>query len=174
MSILQIIQYPDLRLRRKGYKVTDATLPKIKKIIDDMCETLDNTENCAALAATQLDIEQPPSIAVINTKIVDSDIFCLINPRIIARKDYSIMAEGCMSIFPGQLSAKINRATKIQLTTLDLNGKKITFEAEGHLAHYIQHECDHLNGIIYIDHFSPEERALFDQEVQLLQNQQHD
>jgi len=168
MSILQILQYPDLRLRRKSHKVTDVTSAKIKKTIKTMLETLANTENCAALAATQLDIEQPPSIIVINSMDDDDHILCLINPQIIAQEGHDVAEEGCMSVFPDDIRAEVKRATNIKVKTLTACGDQIEFAADGYLARCIQHECDHLNGILYIDHLSKLKRAFLEKKMKKL------
>lgn len=165
MSILSILQYPDSRLRHKSHKVTDVRSATIKKIIKDMLETLINTENCAALASTQLDIENPPSIVVIKSQEKEGDMLCLINPQITAKKGTSVAEEGCMSIFPNHIRAEIKRACEIKVNALDVQGNQTKFEAEGFLARCIQHECDHLNGILYIDHLSKTKRMLLEKEM---------
>lgn len=167
MSILNIIQYPDLRLRRKAYVVKDVSDPKIQKIIQDMIETLRAQKSCAALAATQLDIEDPPSITVINnlTHPQEKDIICLINPKIVSTEGCSNEDEGCMSVGPGEIYAKVKRATKIKVTALDPQGKSLEFAAINYFARCIQHECDHLAGILYIDHLSKLKRFYIDKKV---------
>lgn len=162
MSILQILQYPDLRLRRKGHQVTDVKSPKIQKIIDNMLETLLNTENCAALASTQLDLENPPNITVINMPINDSDkneLICLVNPQITKKEGSTIDKEGCMSVYPQELYADVTRATKIQVKAIDQHGNKLEFEATDYFARCIQHEYDHLKGVLYIDHLTKSYRS---------------
>ncbi|CAL7959908.1 peptide deformylase [Gammaproteobacteria bacterium] len=168
MSILQILQYPDLRLRRKSNKVTNVNSAKIKKTIKNMLETLANTEGCAALAATQLDIEQPPSIIVINSMDDDNNVLCLINPQITAQEGHNIAEEGCMSVFPENIRAEVKRATSIKAKTLTACGDQVEFSADGYLARCIQHECDHLNGILYIDHLSKLKRALLEKKMKKL------
>jgi peptide deformylase len=166
MSILKILQYPDLRLRSKAHKVIDVKSAKIKKIIKNMLETLANAGSCAALAATQLDMEQPPCITVINPLTDDmDDVLCLINPQIAVRDGSDTAEEGCMSIFPEDVRAEIKRANKIKVKALDVHGNHIEFEAEGFLARCIQHECDHLNGILYIDHLSKLKRHLLEKKM---------
>lgn len=165
MSILKILQYPDLRLRRKSHKVTDIKSARIKKITKDMLETLANTSNCAALAATQLDIEQPPSIIVINSMDDDDGVLCLINPQIISQEGRDVTEEGCMSVSQGNIYANVKRAAKITVRTLDLHGNPVEFTEEGYLARCIQHECDHLNGILYIDHLSKLKRAFLEKKM---------
>ena len=167
MTILKVLQYPDLRLRREGYKVNDPTDPKTKQIITDMIETLFSQDSCAGLAATQLDFENPPSITVINLKNSSKkdDIMCLINPEIIESEGSDTAEEACMSIAPRRISAKVKRATKIKVKALDPKGNKIEFEATDYAARCIQHECDHLHGILYIDHISKLKRAYLDKKI---------
>lgn len=163
MAILQILQYPDLRLRRKAYRVGNVKAVKIQKTIEDMVETLCHQENCAGLSATQLDLEDPPNITVIYNSRNHSrnDILCLINLQIIATEGSAIKDEGCMSIYPANIYAKIKRATKVTVRALDIHGNQIEFEAIGHLAQCLQHEYDHLQGVLYFDHLSKSERLLF-------------
>lgn len=165
MSILQILQYPDPSLRRKSQAVSDVKSAKIKKIIDDMFDTLANTENCAALAATQLNIEQPPSIVVINSLDDNKGLFCIVNPQIISQEGCDTAEEGCMSVFPNHIRATIKRATKIRVRATDVAAKQIEFTAEDFLARCIQHECDHLNGVLYIDYLPKTKRALLEKEM---------
>lgn len=168
MSILQILQYPDLRLRRKGHQITDIKSLKIQKIIDDMIETLINTKNCAGLSATQLDIEEPPSITTLytsSTNSIKTNILCLLNPRIIKEDGSAIDEEGCMSIFPQEIHAKIKRATTIQVSAIDPYGNTLEFEATDDFARCIQHECDHLQGVLYIDHLSKLNRSRIDKKI---------
>lgn len=165
MSILPILQYPDSRLYRKSLEVTDAKSPLTKKIISDMLETLANEENCAALAATQLDIENPPSIVVINDPGGTKNAFCLINPQILSKEGHEVAQEGCMSIFPDTINAEVERATNIKVKSMDMNGNHIEFEVEGFLARCIQHEHDHLEGILYIDHLKKAERETLEKQM---------
>ncbi|MDR1057443.1 MAG: peptide deformylase [Coxiellaceae bacterium] len=167
MAILKILQYPDLRLRRKGYQVTDVTALKIQTIIDNMTETLLAEKNCAGLAATQLDLEEPPSITVINypTSKTKKDILCLVNPQIITQEGSNTSEERCMSIRPKEFSAKIKRSAKIKARALDLHGNKIELEATDFLASCIQHEYDHLQGILYIDYLSKLKRAFLERKI---------
>jgi peptide deformylase len=164
MSILKILQYPDLRLRTKARPVLDVKSPKIQKIIKNMLKTLANQENCSGLASTQLDIKDPPGITVINNPYND-EVICLVNPQIIGSYGSTFSDEGCMSIAPESIHAKVKRATRIMVSALDLHGNQMTFEAKDYLACIIQHECDHLEGILYIDHLSESERKKIDKEI---------
>jgi len=164
MTILKILQYPDLRLGTKSQPVVDVGSPRIQKIIGDITETLVNQDSCAGLAATQLDIEDPPSISIINNP-ENSEIMYLINPKIIESSGDAFMEEACMSVYPGHIHAKVKRATKIKVSMLDMKGNEIIFDAKGDLAHVIQHECDHLNGMLYLDRLSEAERERIDKKV---------
>jgi peptide deformylase len=170
MAILNIIQYPDLRLKRKSTDVSDIKTPRIQKIISSMFVTLANTENCAALAATQLDIGNPPSIVVFNSLEEDMPPYCLINPKIIKQSGSEIAKEGCMSILIDDISAEVKRATEVTVTALDINGQKLEFIAQDFFARCLQHECDHLQGIIYLDRISKLKRSLIDKKIKKLTN----
>ena len=167
MSILKIIQYPDLRLRRKSIDVTDVKSVKTQKIIENMIETLINADNCGALAATQLDLKDPPSIIVIShAKNPNHDgILCLINPQIIAKEGSAINEEACMSIYPKEIYAKVKRAAKVKVKALNHNGDQIELDATDYFSRCIQHECDHLRGILYIDRLSKSERSRIDKKI---------
>ena len=164
MAILQILQYPDLRLRRKGYRVVNVKAAKIQKTIEDILETLRNVEHCAGLAATQLDIKDPPNITVINTAD-NNEPLCLINLQIISADSDVINDEGCMSVYPHDIHAKVKRAGKVKVKALDRHGNEIEFEAKDRLAQCLQHEHDHLQGILYIDRLEKSERLLLDKRI---------
>lgn len=166
MAKLRILQYPDPRLKTVAHKVStiDAS---VQKIIDDMFETHYSTDNCAALAATQLDIENPPAITVIDFSLQKNQPLCLINPKIIERGGELAEDEGCMSV-AGKTFEKVKRSAKIKVHALDRNGKPLEFIAEGFMAKCIQHEIDHLNGIIFLDHLSRFKRHRIDTRLKKL------
>lgn len=175
MTILKILQYPDPRLRIKAKQVEKVDDETIQKIIDDMFETHYNAENCAALAATQLDILNPPSITVIDFSPKKNQPLCLINPKIIEKEGIQTEEEGCMSVgsTAGEIYETISRAAKIKVRALDRNGKLLTFEADGYMAKCIQHEVDHLNGKIYIDHLSKLKRIRLEKKLKKLRQKKH-
>jgi peptide deformylase len=165
MTILKILQYPNPRLNIKAARVT-AFDDALQKIIDDMFETHYNTENCAALAATQLDIKNPPHITVIDFSPEKNQPLCLVNAEIIAQEGTLSEGEGCMSI-AGVYEA-VKRATKIKVRAQDRHGKPLEFEAEDFMAKCIQHELDHLNGVIFIDRLSALKRERVDRKFSKL------
>lgn len=159
MTKIAILQYPDPRLKRKGQPVTEFDV-RINQIIEDMFETHYGTENCAALAATQLDIPNAPHITVIDFSPNKDQPLCLVNAKIVDREGEHIEGEGCMSI--AEVYDKVNRATKIKVQAQDRFGNPLEFEAEGFMAKCIQHELDHLEGVIFIDRLSQLKRLRID------------
>src|SRR3989338_3215346 len=100
MTIIKILQYPDPRLRTKGEKVTDFGA-KTQQMIDDMFETHYATDNCAALACTQLDFAHPKHITVIDFSEKKNQPLCLVNAEIVEKIDEATSPEGCMSVSGG-------------------------------------------------------------------------
>jgi peptide deformylase len=159
MPTFKILQYPDPRLKRKAHHVTQID-DRIRNIINDMFETHYKSENCAALAATQLDMTDPPHITVIDFSEDKNQPLCLINGEIIVREGETYEGEGCMSIVG--IYDKVKRASKITVRAMDQEGNTREFAAEGFMAKCIQHELDHLNGTIFIDHLSKLKRGRID------------
>ncbi|MCD6045776.1 MAG: def1 [Gammaproteobacteria bacterium] len=157
MAKVRILSYPDPKLKRVGKKVTvidDA----IKKIIADMFETDYGTQNCAALAATQLDFDNPPAITVIDLSEKKNEPLCLINPVITHSEGEQFEYEGCMSVYPDHIHERVKRAARVTVKALNEQGVEIEFTAEGYMAKCLQHEIDHLNGLTYLDRLSPLKR----------------
>lgn len=153
MTILKILQYPDVRLKRVAVKVEQFD-DAIKRVIDDMFETHYAQKNCAALAATQLDLPIPWRITVIDFSEDKNQPLCLVNPQIVFREGEQNELEGCMSVYPGHCGAKVKRAERIIVEAQDRQGDPLRIEAEGYMAKCMQHEIDHLDGHIYLDRIS--------------------
>jgi peptide deformylase len=164
MTLLKIVSYPDPKLKRKAKKVTTIDA-NIKKIIADMFETHYNTPNCAALAATQLDLIDPPHITVIDFSAKKNSPLCIINGLIIQKSGTQKNTEGCMSVYPDYIHSTVKRAETIIVEYMDQNGNIKQLEATGFMAKCIQHELDHLNGIIYLDHLSRIKRTLIESKI---------
>lgn len=157
MTKIRILDYPDPKLKRVGKKV-DVVNDEVKKIIADMFETHYGTENCAALAATQLDFADPLAITVIDFSENKDDPLCLINPEIIESDGEQFEYEGCMSVYPDHLHERVKRAERVVVSALNEQGERIELSAEGFMAKCLQHEIDHLNGLTYLDRLSPLKR----------------
>ncbi len=143
MSPLQIRKIGDPVLRTKAKKIDEIT-EKINDLIDNMFETM-YAEDGIGLAAPQVGILK--RIAVVD--IQEDNKIVLINPEIIEEEGKAVMEEGCLSI-PGE-TGDVIRAEKIKVKTLDRDGNEIEFKAEGLEARAIQHEIDHLDGILFLD-----------------------
>ena len=153
MTILTVLRFPDEQLRTKAAPVTQVT-DETRKIIDDMIETMYD-ENGIGLAATQVNIHQ--QIVVMDLSEEGNEPKVFINPKIIKKSDETaINEEGCLSV-PGQY-AKVPRHTEVTIEALDRNGEAFTLDATELLAICIQHELDHLNGVLFVDYLSPLKR----------------
>lgn len=142
MAIKVIIKNGDNLLREKSKPVTEIT-PRILKLLDNMAETMYDSEG-VGLAAVQ--ISTLKRIVVID---VGEGLIELINPEIIEKDGEQLGSEGCLSI-PG-LIGNVNRAERVKVKALNREGKEFITEGTGYLARAIQHEVDHLDGILFID-----------------------
>ena len=136
---------PDPILRQQTRRIAQIP-PALRQYAADMVETM-QAEQGVGLAANQVGGRQ--KIAVIQLPDWD-DALVLINPEIIRREGEREVEEGCLSI-PGYRGV-VKRAQRVRARALDLDGKVIRIKAEGLLAQALEHETDHLNGILYIDH----------------------
>ena len=150
MTIRTILTEPDPFLRQKSHEVDDVN-DKIRKLMDDMLDTMYEAPGIG-LAAIQIGI--PKRIIVIDlSKEEEKKPLYFVNPKIILKSDSNATyEEGCLSV-PGQF-AEIDRPDKCHVNYLDYNGKQQEIKAEGLLATCIQHEIDHLEGILFIDYLS--------------------
>lgn len=149
MSVLQILEFPDPRLRTiaKPVKVVDD---QVRRIIDDMFETMYHASGIG-LAATQVDIHQ--RIIVIDVSENRDQPLVLINPDVtILDGEPRDTQEGCLSV-PG-FYEPVKRVDHVRVKALDRQGEPFEIEASGLLAVCIQHELDHLNGKLFVDHLS--------------------
>lgn len=154
MDCLEIRTLGDPVLRRKAAKVTSITR-RIRTLAEQMLLTM-YEEKGIGLAAPQVGV--PKQLIVVDVQEEDSGALVLINPRIAEHsKRVVCMEEGCLSI-PG-LRAAVFRPERVVVHALNLSGKSIAVDADGLLARCLQHEIDHLNGILFIDYLAPNERA---------------
>ena len=146
MAILKIREYPDPILSMKAKPVGKIS-PKEFRLIQDMIETM-YQEDGVGLAAPQVGISQ--RIIVVSPEGEPGDEEVYINPEILeSSQDEEVGPEGCLSL-PG-VSCDVRRAKRIQLRTLDLKGKQRTEDLKDFHARVMQHEIDHLNGVLLID-----------------------
>ena len=145
MALLTMRRVPDPILREQARRIAQIP-PSLARYAADMVETM-HAEHGVGLAANQVGGRQ--KIAVIQLPDWD-EALVLINPEIIRREGEREVEEGCLSL-PGYRGT-VKRAERVRARARDLNGKLIRIKAEGLLAQALEHETDHLNGILYIDH----------------------
>lgn len=149
MAVLEILKYPDPRLRVRAQPVTTID-DEIHHIVEDMYETMYAAQG-VGLAATQVNIHK--QIFTMDVSENHNERICVLNPEIIAREGTQFENEGCLSVGGGAYD-RIERALKVRLRGMGLDGKIFELEAVDLMASCIQHEIDHLNGILFIDHLS--------------------
>ena len=153
MAILEILEYPDKRLRTIAKPVTEVT-DKIRKIIDDMFETMYEAPGIG-LAASQVDVHL--RIVTMDLSEDKDEPLVLINPEVtVLDGELESMQEGCLSV-PG-FYEDVTRVEHCLVKALDRDGKEFELEARGLLAVCIQHELDHLEGKLMVDYLSPLKR----------------
>ncbi len=144
MAIISIRIAPDLVLRQKSKRVRSID-GSIRKLISNMLETMHSVSG-VGLAAPQIGV--PLRVIVIG--IPEEEDIALVNPGLVRRKGERLINEGCLSI-PGYIG-QIKRAESVTVKGRDPNGKEIRIKADGLLAQALEHEIDHLNGVLYIDY----------------------
>ena len=150
MALLPIKNCFDPVLRKQCQVIKNID-EELVTLSEDMIETTLAAPG-VGLAANQIGI--PWRLFVVNMGVeTDKDnLITLINPEITAMEGSELGEEGCLSI--PDMIAEVNRATQIEVKAIDLNGNDVRFEAKGYLARALQHEMDHLNGIVFVDYLS--------------------
>lgn len=148
MALLDILVYPDPRLRRKALPV-ECVNDEIRQLIRDMAETMYQAPGIG-LAATQVNVSK--RVMVIDHSDERNELQVFINPVIRRRQGETETEEGCLSV-PG-IVAPVKRAEEITVTALDSEGRINNYTANGILAVCVQHELDHLDGKVFVDYLS--------------------
>ena len=161
---MEILTYPDPVLKRKAELVENID-GNIQNLIDTM-STLMYQSSGIGLAANQVGVEKRVIIFDIDYKQKGKDLTVLINPNIIFAEDKIEFEEGCLSV--PDFQGKITRKKYIQVQGLDRNGKLINIETEDLAAICIQHEIDHLNGTLILDHVSYLKRNIYKRQIEKL------
>jgi peptide deformylase len=162
MSVREICKYPDPVLRKKTQPVEKID-PAIDRLIDDMVETMHAAPG-VGLAANQVGV--PLQLAVIDLTSSEDrkkgklqPILVIINPEILSQEGSVVEEEGCLSI--PEYAETVKRAAKVKVRATDRHGKPFELEAEGLMAKALQHEIDHLNGVLFVDRLSPLKKSVF-------------
>ncbi len=150
---IELLGAPVLRERATEVEAVDDDL---RRLVEDMFETMYAAEGIG-LAAPQVGVRR--RILVVDLNDEDTPRYALVNPRIVEKgREKDRLEEGCLSI-PG-VSEYVERPVSIVVEALDPSGDPVRIEAEGMLARCLQHEIDHLDGVLFIDHLSPLKRSM--------------
>lgn len=161
--ILPILSYPDSKLKQRSSEV-EVFDEKLHTLLDDMYETMLSREG-VGLAGIQVNV--PQRILIINIPREDKiqykeDLLEIINPKITKKEGEIFFTEGCLSV--PNFYEDVLRYDEVELSYQDRFGNPQTLEAQGYLAVAIQHEMDHLDGILFIDRLSMMKRKKFEKE----------
>lgn len=166
MKSEDIITLPNEHLREKSVKVHVIT-DEVKNLVDNMTSASLDWENTrpheisAALAAVQVD--RLERVVIIRSNFddkADKSFTALINPEIIKFEGELVSDyEGCLSV--KNIYGKVPRHSKIRVKAMDIDGNEVRFKAEGFLARVIQHEIDHTNGLVFVDHIKDQKDAFY-------------
>jgi len=167
MALLDILHFPDPRLRNKARPVAEVD-DALRQLLDDMLETMYEAPGIG-LAATQ--VNDLRRVVVIDISDEHDQPLCLINPEIISRDGEEETDEGCLSV-PG-IYEKVVRASQVRVRFLDRDGQSQEFDVDGLLAVCIQHELDHLDGKLFIDYLSNLKRQRIRKKLEKESRQQH-
>jgi peptide deformylase len=157
MAVKEIITYPHQILRRKTKPVASFD-ERLRQLVVDMIETMYAAPG-VGLAANQIGVSL--QVVVIDTSADKENRkqLVLVNPEIFDCEGSQVSEEGCLSVV--DFSANVKRFQRLKVRARNLEGREVGFEAADHLAKVIQHELDHLHGVLFIDHLSSLKRALY-------------
>ncbi|MGE5699655.1 MAG: peptide deformylase [Deltaproteobacteria bacterium] len=163
MAVLPILKFPDPLLQQKSASVESIT-PDLSSLIDDLLDTMRNSPGGVGISAPQVGILKrivavDVSASKRGSQGLNNGLLILINPEILAKGGRQIVREGCMSI--PDYTANIERAQWVLVDALDRDGKHVILESVGFEAVAIQHEVDHLDGILFLDRVTSIKTDLF-------------
>ena len=170
MAIKKILTFPNPVLRQEVETVTSFD-DSLKKLATDLAETMYDAPG-AGLAANQIGVCLRVVVVDISENKEEKKHLVLVNPEIIDKEGCQIDEEGCLSVI--DLTAKVERYRKLLVRAQDLDGKSWEFPAEDFFARVIQHELDHINGILFIDHLSSLKRTLYKKRLKKILREQEE
>ena len=148
MALLPILEYPDRRLRTQARPV-ETVDARVTRLTEDMLETMYDASGIG-LAATQVDVHR--RLIVLDVSDTRDQPLVLINPELELSGDEVASPEGCLSV--PEYYEEVTRREQVRVRALDARGESFELDAEGLLAICIQHECDHLQGRLFVDYLS--------------------
>jgi peptide deformylase len=163
--IHEVVKYPDPVLSKPGETVTDFNAD-LAQLVEEMFNSMYAAQGIG-LAAPQISISKRITVIDVSFKERPEDKLALINPVILDRSGKQVEEEGCLSL--PEIREKVTRAAWVKVQAQDVKGKTFEVEGEELLARALQHEIDHLNGILFIDHLSRLKRDLVHRRIKKLQ-----
>ncbi|MDR2945654.1 MAG: peptide deformylase [Candidatus Adiutrix sp.] len=167
MAVLPIVKYPDPRLRAASEPVENFD-DGLKQLAADMAETMLDAPG-AGLAAPQVGrlVRLVVITGVENDENYDDRVITLVNPRLVRTEGEQLYDEGCLSVV--DFNEKVLRAAEVEVEAQDLDGKPFTMKADGRRAVILQHELDHLDGVLFIDRISRLKRDIYQRKLKKMQ-----
>jgi peptide deformylase len=161
MALLDILTYPDEKLRKKAEPVAEVN-DEIRKLIDDMAETMYDAPGIG-LAANQVGVLK--RVVVIDPEYSDGKphLYAFVNPEIVSRQGKQVYEEGCLSL--PEVREEVERSQSVVVRALGRDGQPFELAAEDLLATVVQHEIDHLDGMLFIDHLSFLKRRMLSRDL---------
>jgi len=157
MAVLEILKYPHPLLKKRSQEIKKID-ENIRQLIQDMTETMYDS-NGVGLAACQVGVGKRIIVLDVSPMDPEQDLFALINPEIVAEEEEIDHEEGCLSVPDCQ--EIIKRKQKVRIRGMSSEGKEVELEAQGILAIALQHEVDHLNGVLILDRMSGLKREIY-------------
>lgn len=169
MAILKVYEYPHPVLKKKAEKVANVD-DDMRMFLDDMLETM-YAENGCGLAAPQVGVSKRVVVIDIAREGEEPNPIYMVNPEIMWKSEETeICEEGCLSL--PSLRAEVERPASVRVKYLDYNGQECELLAEEFLAVAVQHELDHLDGVLYIDHVSRLKRQMLVKKLEKMRKEQ--
>lgn len=164
MPVLKIYKYPDAVLKLKAEPVSEVS-DDIRRLIDDMLETMYAAPGIG-LAAPQVGVSKRVIVIDISHHYPETPVLSLINPVITFKEGEICEEEGCLSV--PEYQADVTRFSHVKVKALDRNGNEVEVEGEDLMARALQHEIDHLDGILFIDRISALKREMYKRRIKKL------
>ncbi|QXE89379.1 peptide deformylase [Geomonas subterranea] len=165
--VRKILTYPDPELKKRSLPVTVIT-DKTRELVRDMAETMYDAPG-VGLAAPQIGVHQRIVVIDVSCKDESPELIVAINPEIVHAEGEAYEEEGCLSV--PKFSANVRRHARVVVKMLNLEGEEVVIRADDLLAIAFQHEIDHLDGVLFIDHLSPLKKGIFRKRYQRAQEE---
>jgi len=165
LKIHQVVKYPDPVLAKRGQPVTEFG-PELKMLVDEMFESMYEAQGIG-LAAPQISISKRITVIDVSFRKNPEERIALINPEIVEREGKQVEEEGCLSL--PEIREKVQRASWVKVRAQNVAGEWFEVEGEELLSRALQHEIDHLDGVLFIDRISRLKRDLVLRKIKKLQ-----